>query len=95
VLRWRGVPAQQRMINSTTTCAFSAPLDSAGATPMVIATPWNYSQEICTTESSSTISDTGGFTYGELTVAFFLFLILAVISYSFFYQWVKGFRIRV
>jgi len=87
-------------MNSTSTCSFSAPLDYTGSAPTAITDVWNYSVESCTivtddSTSTSGISTTGGFTYGELVISCFLFFLLVVTSYGFLYRWVRGHKIHL
>jgi len=35
----------------------------------------------------------GGFTYGEIIISFFAFVIFIVAAYSFFYHWIRGYNI--
>lgn len=87
-------------MNSTSTCSFSAPLDYQGNAPALPTDIWNFSAESCTTitdngTSTSGISTTGGFTYGELVISMFLFFLLVVTSYTFLYRWVRGHKIHI
>jgi len=44
--------------------------------------------------ASSTILTSNGFTRGELLNGFLILAILLVVSYSFLFHWVRGYRIR-
>jgi len=81
---------------ATTTCQFGAPVDYSGATPTASSTPFAFSSSTCNVEySSSTFpSVANGFTYGEVVISVLLFLIFAVVIYSFFWSWVVGVKLK-
>lgn len=70
-------------MTSTTTCQFSVPLRYDGTTPEQYVSSFQYAQSVCVTEysASSTILTSFGFTYGEIVISFFLFLV--IIGYIF------------
>lgn len=43
---------------------------------------------------TSTISAIGGFTYGEIIISIFAFLIFAVVAYNFWYNWIVGIKLK-
>lgn len=81
-------------MNSTTSCSFYNPQEigtSSSKTTQFASTTCSTSYGYSTSTNQSIYN---GFTYGDVVISVFLFLLFSVSIYSFFYFKIKGFKVR-
>jgi len=84
-----------KIMNATTTCTLSNPVDFQGNAPTAITDVWNFDTQSCNSSydtTSSTVSVSSGFTYGELVISWLLFIFLIAFLYNFLYHWISGYK---
>lgn len=81
---------------ATTTCGYYAPVDYTGAAPVASSTPFAFASSTCNIEYSTSTAQSVyfGFTYGELVISVFAFLIFVVVAYTALFNWVVGIKIK-
>lgn len=61
-------------MTSTTTCNYTTPQDRTGDPPSA-SQVWNYASSSCVTNND--LRTLNGFSYGDILIAFFLFVLVA------------------
>jgi len=76
-------------MNELFECSYSQPVEiSAGSSTGV-----SFASSTCSVSSSTAIRAAGGFTYGEIVISVFLFLIFLTTAYQFIFNWTRGIKI--
>jgi len=73
-------------------CDFFNPVDFEGAAPTSSADFWQFKNSTCVASSTESQIFVNGFSYGEIVISIFLFMLLLVMSYTFLFFWVRGIK---
>jgi hypothetical protein len=83
---------------STSTCIYTNPVLYNGNLPTGTNQVFNFASSTCSTQTTATSSTLpavyNGFSYDGIIINFFLFIITAVMIYTFIYDWSAGIRAK-
>jgi hypothetical protein len=77
-------------MNETWSCSYSNPVYFD---PAHHNTGFAYASSTCSIQASSSAAYVSGFSYGEIVISFFAFMIFLVLAYQFIFNWTRGIKI--